>query len=318
MSDLNGNGLEQGEVELHGHRVSFQTGGSGPLLILIHGITGSSANWDPVLPLLAERFTILAPDLLGHGASAKPRGDYSLGAYASMVRDLAGVLGHDRATVVGHSLGGGIAMQLAYQFPERVERMVLVSSGGLGREVHPILRAATLPGSEFILPLLTARPLMDAGAAVGRFLGQIGLDVGPDLTEMGRGFASLGELESRSAFVHTARAVIDVGGQRVDASDRLYLAAALPTLLVWGERDQIIPARHGREAHELIPGSRLELLERAGHFPHHDEPVRFARILRDFVDGTEGAHIDEAHQRELLLHRAEGQRPVTASSSRTS
>src|SRR5881628_872710 len=143
------------ELSLHGHRITYRTAGNGPLVLLIHGITGSSATWDEVLPWLAERYSVLAPDLLGHGGSAKPRGDYSLGAYASGIRDLLGVLGFDRATVVGHSLGGGIAMQAAYQFPEYVERLVLVSSGGLGREVSPILRAATLPGSELVLGLIT-------------------------------------------------------------------------------------------------------------------------------------------------------------------
>src|SRR3954454_11891864 len=133
------------EIELHGHRVCFRLEGEGPVVVLIHGITGRSAQWEPAIEHLARHHTVLAPDLLGHGESAKPRGDYSLGAYAAGVRDLVAALGHDRATVVGHSLGGGIAMQFAYQFPERVERLVLIASGGLGREVHPILRAATLP-----------------------------------------------------------------------------------------------------------------------------------------------------------------------------
>src|SRR4029453_7765057 len=134
-------------TKVHGHDVAYRQAGEGPLLVMIHGIAGSSGTWGPVMPLLAERYTVIAPDLLGHGESAKPRGDYSLGAYASGVRDLLAVLGHERVTVVGHSLGGGIAMQFAYQFPERVERLVLVSSGGLGREVHLLLRAAALPGS---------------------------------------------------------------------------------------------------------------------------------------------------------------------------
>ena len=134
------------EIVLHGHRVFFRSAGSGPVLVLVHGITSTSATWANVLPYLAERFTVIAPDLLGHGESAKPRGDYSLGAYASGIRDLLLALGHERATFVGHSLGGGVAMQLAYQFPEHCERLVLVSSGGLGREINALLRAASLPG----------------------------------------------------------------------------------------------------------------------------------------------------------------------------
>ncbi|MGH2950801.1 MAG: alpha/beta hydrolase, partial [Solirubrobacterales bacterium] len=220
---------------LHGHRVCFRYGGEGPLLILIHGITGRSEQWQPAIDVLAGSHTVLAPDLFGHGESAKPRGDYSLGAYASGVRDILVALGHDRGTVVGHSLGGGIAMQFAYQFPERAERLVLVSSGGLGRDVHFALRAATLPGSELVLPLLAHARVLAAGEAIGRLLGRLKLQAAPDLAEFARGFASLGDAQARGAFIATMRAVIDAGGQRVSAQDRLYLAEAIPSLIIWGE-----------------------------------------------------------------------------------
>jgi len=210
---------------LHGHAVRFHRAGSGPLVLLLHGIASTADTWAPVAPALAERHAVLAPDLLGHGASAKPRGDYSLGAFASGVRDLVAALGHDRATVVGHSLGGGIAMQFAYQYPERVERLVLISSGGLGREVHALLRAATLPGSELALAVLGAGWLRSAGGAVASALGRVGLRAGEDLAGVAAGIASLGDAGARTAFVHTARAAIDAGGQRVSATDRLYLAA---------------------------------------------------------------------------------------------
>ncbi|MEA2188544.1 MAG: hypothetical protein QOK16_3555, partial [Solirubrobacteraceae bacterium] len=257
--------LPREQLQLHGHRVSYRLGGDGPLLLLLHGITNSSASWEPVLPLLERHFTVLAPDLLGHGDSAKPRGDYSLGAAASLMRDLMLVLGFERATVAGHSLGGGIAMQMAYQFPERIERLVLVGSGGLGHQVTPLLRAVALPGSELVLPLLASLPLLSAGAAIGRWLAGIGLRVGSDLAEMATGLTTLNDIESRRAFVHTARSVIDISGQRVSAIDKLYLAEAVPTLLVWGEQDPIIPARHGVRAHKLMPGSQLELFPDAGH-----------------------------------------------------
>src|SRR3989440_6612966 len=196
--------MESHEITLHGHRVSYSTAGDGEdVVVLIHGITGAARTWEDAIPGLAERFTVVAPDLLGHGESAKPRGDYSLGAYASGVRDVVASLGHDHATVVGHSLGGGVAMQLAYQFPERCDRLVLVSSGGLGREVHPLLRAAALPGSEFVLPLVCATKLRDAGDAVGRTLGALGLHAGPDLDELWRGYASLADRDAPQAFVHT-------------------------------------------------------------------------------------------------------------------
>ncbi len=292
------------EISLHGNRVSYRCGGSGPLLVLIHGITSSSASWEPVLPALAEHFTILAPDLLGHGQSDKPAGDYSLGSHACLVRDLMLTLGHERGTICGHSLGGGIAMQVAYQFPELVGRLVLVASGGLGREVSLFLRAVTLPGAELVLPLIASRPLLDAGAAVSRALGRLGLQAGSDLGEIARGIASLNEVGARRAFVHTARSVIDPGGQRVDARDRLYLAEAMPSMLVWGAIDPIIPAAHGRRAHTLMPGSRLELFDHAGHFPHLDDPLRFTRLMRDFMAGSEPADVRSEHARELMLSRA--------------
>src|SRR6476620_3682369 len=245
------------ETELHGHCVAYREAGTGPVIVLVHGITSTSATWERVMPALAKRFTVIAPDLLGHGGSAKPRGDYSLGAYASGGRDLLGLLGFERGTVVGHSLGGGIALQFAYQFPEYCERLALVSSGGLGTEVHPLLRAAALPGSELVLPLITRDWAIGAGTAVASFFERYGFKAGPDLAEAARGYASLADGKARSAFVHTLRAVVDLEGQRVSATDRLYLAERIPTLLIWGSADPIIPVQHGREARERIPGSRL-------------------------------------------------------------
>ena len=277
---------------LHGHRVSYRTAGSGPVVLLVHGVAGTSEQWADVAPILAESFTVLAPDLLGHGDSAKPVGDYSLGAYAVTLRDLLIVLGHRRASVVGHSLGGGIAMQFAYEYPVFAERLAVVSSGGLGREVHPLLRAATLPGAELVLPLLVHERVLGAGGALGQVLARLGLRAGPDIAEMARGYASLGDAEARTAFLHTVRAVIDYSGQRVSAADRLYLTSLLPTLVVWGRRDPLIPAAHGEAAHREMPGSRLEIFEDAGHFPHLDEPIRFTAILRDFLEETEPAEYD--------------------------
>jgi pimeloyl-ACP methyl ester carboxylesterase len=292
------------EIELHGHCVTYREVGSGPVLVLIHGVTGNLHTWDEVLPELAEHYTVVTPDLLGHGLSAKPRGDYSLGAFASGIRDLLGALGHFRATVVGHSLGGGIAMQMAYQFPERVERLVLVSSGGLGEEVSIALRAATLPGSELVIPLIAHNSVIDIGRFAGRMLERIGIIVSPDRAEVARGYASLSDSEARNAFIHTMRAVIDIGGQRVSAKDRLYLTETMPSMLLWGKRDRIIPASHGRTAHEAMPGSRYELFESSGHFPHVSEPCRFAKALHSFIEETEPAEVTDEEIREVLLRGA--------------
>jgi pimeloyl-ACP methyl ester carboxylesterase len=289
------------EVELHGHRVSYRIAGEGPLILLIHGIAGSSQQWLDSMTLLAESHTVLAPDLLGHGRSAKPRGDYSLGAYAAGLRDLLVALDHRKATVVGHSLGGGIALQFVYQFPERSGRLVLVSSGGLGREVHPLLRAATLPGSELVLPLISNDTVRNAGTAVSQVVGRLGFRAGPDIAEFARGYGSLADSDARQAFIHTVRAVIDPGGQRVNASDRLYLAEDMPTLIVWGRRDPIIPVRHAGVAQRGMPGSRLEVFDGAGHFPQLDEPVRFARTLSDFIESTEPADVDADSMRARMV-----------------
>jgi pimeloyl-ACP methyl ester carboxylesterase len=275
------------EIELHGHKVGFQAAGDGPLLILLHGITSTSDSWREVMPQLAERYTVVAPDMVGHGRSAKPRGDYSLGAYAAGVRDLLAALGFERGTVVGHSLGGGIAMQFSYLFPEYVERMALISSGGLGKEVHPLLRAAVLPGSEWVLPLLAREWSVKAGDAVRSVAAKVGIEAGPDIAEFARGYASLTEEGASDAFIHTLRNCIDHEGQRVSALDRLYLADQLPTLFIWGDNDPVIPVEHGRNAHRIVAHSRYVEIEGSGHWPMLDDPERVVSELTSFIEETE-------------------------------
>ncbi len=296
--------LHRKEIRLHGHPVSYYEAGSGPVLLLVHGITSSADAWRGVMPALAEHYTVIAPDLLGHGGSAKPRGDYSLGAYASGLRDLLAALGHSRATVVGHSLGGGIAMVMAYQFPERVERLALISSGGLGKQVGLVLRAATLPGAGIVLPVITRRGPRDAVIGAAHLLSRLGLRTRADVRGAALGLASLRDDAARRAFIHTARSIIDIAGQRVNAHDRLYLAEGMPTLLVWGDRDPMIPVSHGLAAHEAIPHSRLELFAGAGHYPFEEDPERFVRVLRDFIAVTEPSSYDEEEIRRRLISGA--------------
>jgi pimeloyl-ACP methyl ester carboxylesterase len=227
-----------------------------------------------------------------------------MGAFASGVRDLMLALGIGPATIVGHSLGGGVAMQFAYQFPERTERLALVSSGGLGTNVHILLRAATLPGAELILPLLTSPRLLAAGAKIGRGLERVGIRAATDLREMARGHASLADPETRGAFIQAMRASLDPNGQRVRGTDRLYLAQQLPLLIVWGARDRIIPIGHGRRAHTLVPGSRFHVFERAGHFLYIDEPDRFVDLLEDWISSTDPGIADEERFRALVLEQS--------------
>jgi pimeloyl-ACP methyl ester carboxylesterase len=280
--------LEVKTETLHGRSVTYAEAGEGPVLLLIHGMGGTFENWQEVVEPLSRHHKVIAPDLPGHGASGPGGGDYSIGAFAAGLRDLLLALGHKRATVVGHSLGGGIAMQFAYQFPEMVERLVLVSSGGLGPEVSPLLRAATLPGADLFI---------NATAAIGskvvptlaRGLAMIGLRPSADLHEVIRGYGTLTDPARRTAFLATVRAVLGAGGQRVDASDRLYLAEAMPVLIVWGADDPIIPVHHGEDAHERTPGSRLEIFDGVGHMPQIETPLRFVTTLEEFLEETEPA-----------------------------
>lgn len=286
-------------VSVHGRSISYLTAGEGPLLLLVHGMAGTARNWDDVIEPLALHNTVIAPDFPGHGDSAPGGGDYSLGSLASSLRDLMIALGHERATLVGHSLGGGVALQFAYQYPEMVERLVLVSSGGLGPEVGAILRAAALPGANLFIRA-TAAP---GAATVGRLagaIGKLGLRPNADLAEVGRAYASLADADRRKAFLSTLHAVVDTDGQRVAALDRLYLAEDLPILIVWGERDPIIPVGHGRAAHAQLPGSRLEVFPGAGHVPMQESPGRFAAVLQRFLDETEAAEFDGATWRARL------------------
>ena len=286
-------------VIIHGHDVGYRRTGKGETVLLLHGLAGSSRTWRAVQPGLAGTHDVIAPDLLGHGESAKPMGDYSLGALASGLRDFLAALDVPRATIVGHSFGGGVAMQLAYQHPELCDRLVLVSSGGLGREVSWMLRLLTLPGAEHLMPLMFPRVVADRGLDVGRLLARVGLR-SPRLTEMWRAYSSLAGAENRKAFVRTIRGVIEPGGQTVSALDRLYLAAHLPTLVVWGDRDAIIPVKHALVAHEAIPKSHLVILDGVGHFPHVEAPERFLSVLTEFLESTASEPRSSVRLHDLL------------------
>jgi pimeloyl-ACP methyl ester carboxylesterase len=296
--------FEAWEIELHGHRGIYRTVGEGPPVVLIHGMVNSSRHWESVALRLADDYTVIAPDLLGHGDSAAVRGDYSLGAHAASIRDLLAVIGIDRATIVGHSLGGGVAMQFFYQFPQRTERLALVSSGGLGREVSPLLRGAALPGAAALVWLAAHPHLLSALDRAGARLQAGGSRRGVYLQAVVRALRPLEQPEARKAFLHTLRSVIDARGQRVSARDRLYLLGTMPTLIVWGERDNTIPLAHGRAAHEAIPGSRFETLPGAAHFPHLEDPDGLAAVLCDFIRTTEPERIDDSEWGHVLARRS--------------
>jgi len=301
---------------VHGYRRAFRMAGSGPAVLLVHGISDNSGTWLRVLSRLARDHTVIAPDLLGHGKSDKPRADYAVAAYACGLRDLLGVLDVDRVTVVGHSLGGGVAMQFAYQFPERCERLVLVGSGGVGREVHPVLRLAATPGAGLAMPFAASAPMRSLVAGVLPALSRFtGLDFGPDLSYALERYAALRDPMARTAFLRTLRSVVDVRGQVVTMLDRCYLTRGIPTLLVWGAKDRIIPAAHAELAHAAMPGSRLAVFDRSGHFPHQSEPHRFLEVLGGFIRETAPAEYDPRVWRAILRDGRDPERtadPVAA------
>src|SRR3954469_18986406 len=307
--------LTRETLVVHGHRLSYLRAGDGPPLLLLHGIANNCETWAEVIPRLAETHTVIAPDLLGHGESDKPRGDYSIAAYANGLRDLMTVLDIERPTVVGHSRGGGIALQFAYQFPERCERLALVGSGGLGPELSAGLRAATLPGAEVVLTALTgvSGPLR-LGMQVLERAGRAGgwKRVG-DLAQAGDALLALKDVEARRAFLRTLRGVVDARGQTVTALDRLYLADAVPMLVIWGSRDPIVPAQHAEAARESVPSARVEVFPGAGHWPHLDDPDRFCAVLLDFLATTTPAAHDRDTWRSLLAGGRDGVPGWTAS-----
>ena len=283
-------------VTLHGHDLSYVDSGEGPAILFIHGLLGSHANWTHLVDKLDNRHRVVIPDLFGHGASAKPVGDYSLGAHAAVLRDLIDLLGIDRVTLVGHSLGGGIAMQFCYLFPERVERLVLVATGGLGRTVSPLLRSATLPGAELVLPVIASTWVRERVELIGHLASRLGWHAGADATAAWQGFTSLSDAESRRAFLATTRGVIDPGGQTVSARGHLPSGLVVPTLVIWGTRDRMIPVGHANRAQEVFPEARVVLFEGAGHFPHLEQPERFSAVLDEFIasDGSpEGSRAEE-------------------------
>ncbi|HMJ10358.1 MAG TPA: alpha/beta fold hydrolase [Polyangiaceae bacterium] len=292
--------LEVQYRRIHGYRRAFVHTGSGPTVLLIHGIGDSLDTWGEVIPALAKHYTVIAPDLLGHGRSEKPRADYSVAGYANAMRDLLSVLDVECATVVGHSLGGGVAMQFAYQYPERCERLVLVSSGGVSRDVHPVLRLAATPLGRPLVSVLGLPFARTFGRGIATLLKALNTDLGRDEQHWMRVFDRMADASARRAFVSTVRAVVDVRGQVITMLDRCYLARGMPTLILWGTRDGVIPFEHAQLIHAAMPGSRLHPFDGAGHFPHHSNRTAFLAALDSFIRNTPPAAYSVRDWRELL------------------
>jgi pimeloyl-ACP methyl ester carboxylesterase len=292
------------EITLSGNTVAYRHGGKGQPMVLLHGIASNAQTWDPVIERFAQTHEVIAPDLIGHGRSSKPAGDYSIGGYASIVRDLLMALDVERVTLVGHSLGGGIAMQLLYMAPDLIGRLILVDSGGLGKDLGVPLRAASLPGAPLFIRAATSLPAQAAGHWAHRLLEAAHIDLPTDVEEGLDGFASLHDRSARAAFLNTVRSSTGLGGQRVSAVSKLYLMGDTPMLTIWGDRDTIIPVAHAYEAQRLVPHMELAIVPSAGHFPHVDDPDRFVSLINEFEDATEPSHLTLDLMGELLRDEA--------------
>jgi pimeloyl-ACP methyl ester carboxylesterase len=281
-------GVACNEMWLHGHRLVYRVAGTGPALLLVHGLFEDALTWRKVIPRLARTHTVIAPDLFGHGESDAPIGiDYSPAGHAGTLRDLLDVLGHERATIVGHSLGGGISISFAYNYPERLDRIALISSGGLGLDVHPLLRMLSLPGASYILRLLTTPPALGLLAASARLaLATRARGAARTIWAAQLTLAGVGDRERRAAKITTLRAVIGRRGQRVTALDRFYLLRPVPTLLIWGTHDRMIPSHHASAALATHPGAKLVLVDGAGHLPHRTRAKFVTERLTSFVNDS--------------------------------
>jgi pimeloyl-ACP methyl ester carboxylesterase len=310
MTETGSTGCELQYLTIHGHRRAFVKVGTGPVLLLLHGMAADHTTWNDVIPRLAKRYTVVAPDLLGHGESDKPRADYSVGGYANGMRDLLTVLGVDKVTVVGHSLGGGVAMQFAYQYPERTERLVLVSAGGLGREVGASIRVVTLPGFDVAMGMLTLPGVRQLTTSVLRLASETGLPATRDLDELADIVARLHDPRARRALRHVVSACVDWRGQIISMVDRAYLTRAMPICVVWGDDDRVIPTRHSNTARQIAPGAVVEIIGDSGHFPHKDHPERFVEILDEFIGSTEPATYHRGRWRALLKNGRPDSAPI--------
>jgi pimeloyl-ACP methyl ester carboxylesterase len=272
-------------VRCGGHLIAYQEAGppDGPVVILLHGLASDADTWDKAIGLLADRgLRVLAVDLLGHGESDKPDNDYLLDDFADSLARFMDALDIPAATLCGHSFGGAIAMFFGTRYAERVERVVLVSAGGLGREVHPALRAAALRVAPRVLRLAMSPRMRRLYARPGLHRA---LRLTPEnVTNLRRAGRALGTAQGQAAFFASVRGVIAPSGQRAASEEMRTFAERVPMLLIWSEDDPVIPVAHAQAHLERAkPYSRLVVFPSRGHEPHRRNAERFAGEVADFV-----------------------------------
>ena len=288
-------------VDLNGTQVSYRHFlGQGTPVLLVHGVGSSIDTWSEVYSRLTQTGrSVVAVDLFGHGKSGSGNGDYSLGANATMLRDVLNFLDIDQVHLVGHSLGGGVSMQMFYQYPDRITSLTLIASGGLGIEVGMSLRAATLPGSELVIRVISRPEVTSTLKSVVGVLGIFGVRRHGFDDRLIQTLQDLQDEEKLSGFVNTLRSVIGIRGQRVSALNRLALVNPERTLIIWGDRDPMLPPAHGYALHELLPGSRIVIVPNGGHDPHGDSPELVFNELVDHIERAEVASISESGARSI-------------------
>jgi pimeloyl-ACP methyl ester carboxylesterase len=265
-------------VRLHWTEMGQSTG-KAPV-VLLHGLNDCYRTWKQIVPRLARDRRVLVPDLPGHGLSARPDASYELRWYAHVMAHWLREAGVDCVDVVGHSFGGGVAQMMLLECPQRIHRLVLVSSGGLGREIAVPLRLASIP----LVVERLGQPFMGPGTRVAlKATGDVlSAEDADRLSEMNA------QRGSARAFARTVRDIIDWRGQRRTFFQRAEEVSHLPPIAVfWGDRDRVIPFSHAEALAESVDGVRVTRFEGCGHYPHHEKPDVFMAALRDFLDATD-------------------------------
>lgn len=248
-----------------GQKICYYDVGAGPALVLLHGIGGDADDWAFCLDALSKSHRVVALDLLGFGRSDKPHIDYSIAGFVEVLQQFLQTLGMERTSLLGGSLGGWIAATFALQFPQMVDKLVLVDAAGLWEDTVELpvdLRVSTRQHMREVFDFL----FHDRSLATD------------DLVDL----AYRQHLERGDGYtIHNLLQNLQDGRERLDES-----IAALkgPTLIVWGEQDAMVPVAAAHNFHTLIPGSQLEIISECGHLPALEKPAELVWLVLNFLD----------------------------------
>ncbi len=272
---------------VRGHLLHWAEMGTGPAIVLLHGICDSHRTWLKAAPLLARNHRVIMLDLAGHGLSDRPNASYALEWHARLVGTWLDALGLAEVDVVGHSYGGGVALWMALlNIKTRIRKLALVAAGGLGKDVSFGLRLAALP----LIVEHLGQPFMARATRIAMRVIANKIFDRNEVTHLAAMNAAAG---SARAIARTLRDVIGLRGQQRHIRDRQEDLAALPPVgLFWGDRDPVIPMSHGTQAQEIFGGAQLTRFSACGHFPHREQPREFAAALERFIVGAESDEVE--------------------------